>query len=134
MHYPEKIVFRFSSKQFKTDDGCFFNQINQVSILTAWIKTSAQFESWWLVSKICEDFSIFLGVTKLWISRPWNLRNPHILFFVVFGFFVLLKEEHWDKYKFAFGYKEEKFKRNIYVLIFNNVQLGEQLAVIYSEC
>ena len=54
--------------------------------------------------------------------------------YFVFCFFDLLKEEHWDKYKFAFGYKEEKFKRNINVLIFNDVQLGEQLAVIYSEC
>ena len=28
-------VFRFSSQQFKTDDGCFFKKMNRVSILIA---------------------------------------------------------------------------------------------------
>ena len=31
----ENKVFRFSSQQFKTDDGCFFKQMNRVSILIA---------------------------------------------------------------------------------------------------
>ena len=65
---PEPIYFFLKEEQWVEYKVCFRIRI--------WI-----FRGW--SSKFCEDHSMFSGVTKLWISRPRNLRNlqsPYIFF------------------------------------------------------